>query len=405
MFRRYCILLTIIFCALACSDPLIVNRKSCDKSEAHEACSLDVSLDFELTNATDISFLPGSDDALIAQKNGQVVWVTLKDASTWQRKTTFTIPDVFFELDCGLISVRPDPGFLNNSMVYAAKCDSVTQSGVYRFTLKSIDEPVADLVEIIVANEPAATKPWHNVGTISFDSDGNLITAFGDKTIAAHGQDPTNIFGSLIRITPSRSATQGGYTIPAGNAGLATPEIFAYGLRSPWKSYAYPGDFFVVGDVGAATTEEVNITNAAGTNFGWATHEGPCGARCGDTTGPIAAYGREFDDPYLSDDPDLDPASLHAIWVAPPYDNIDGPYDAFFQNKIIFGDYCAGFARTLTLDADGTVLEDRHLMHAPFATAWGVSPAGHIYFASFGTCDATAAVPGEIRRLELNNIS
>ena len=139
----------------------------------------------------------------------------------------------------------------------------------------------------------------HNAGAIKFrESDGYLYIALGDggggnDTGAGHSeggnsQDLSNVHGSILRIdpldpaltagSPNAASANGQYRIPADNPLLsdasAIDEIFAYGLRNPWKfSFDAVTDRLIVGDVGQREVEEVNIVEA-GDNLGWAVKEG-----------------------------------------------------------------------------------------------------------------------------------
>jgi glucose/arabinose dehydrogenase len=129
----------------------------------------------------------------------------------------------------------------------------------------------------------------HKGGQIQFGPDGRLFTAFGD---GGGGGDPDRnaqnlgqILGKMIRIEPR---PQGGYSIPADNpfrrrAG-ARPEIYAYGLRNPYRfSFDRARGDLTIGDVGQDAVEEIDfVPNLAGAgrtprggyNFGWSVFEG-----------------------------------------------------------------------------------------------------------------------------------
>src|SRR5690606_33975024 len=90
-----------------------------------------------------------------------------------------------------------------------------------------------------------------------------------------NGQDKDTLLGKILRIDP-----QGGdpYAIPAGNPfanGGGAPEIFAYGVRNPWRN-AFDGEQLYVADVGQNAWEEISLISIddAGANLGWRTMEG-----------------------------------------------------------------------------------------------------------------------------------
>jgi uncharacterized repeat protein (TIGR03806 family) len=158
----------------------------------------------------------------------------------------------------------------------------------------------------------------HNGGHLAFGPDGLLYVGTGD---GGGGGDPqnnaqnlNNLFGKMLRIDVG---TGTGYTIPAGNrwgtnarcgasgAGAAPcAEIYAYGLRNPWKwSFdRQTGDLWL-GDVGQSVREEVNVIRS-GANYGWRFREGSAcynpGTNCPSTApngdplvAPVVEYGRD----------------------------------------------------------------------------------------------------------------
>lgn len=154
----------------------------------------------------------------------------------------------------------------------------------------------------------------HNGGWISFGPDGMLYAASGDGGKAndpnARAQDLGNLLGSILRIDVSGPE---GYEVPADNPFVknetAKPEIFAYGLRNPWRCSfdVETGDFWIA-DVGQNKWEEVNFVAAGtlgGRNFGWrlreANHETPMEGVGGDAPEgahePIYEYDHDMAKP------------------------------------------------------------------------------------------------------------
>ena len=123
----------------------------------------------------------------------------------------------------------------------------------------------------------------HNGGMLAFGPDGYLYIAIGDGGAgqSANGQKTTTLLGKILRIDVNRTPGNDAYAIPADNpfAGRRTarPEIWAYGLRNPFR-FSFDrvtGDLFI-GDVGQDAWEEIDVgeRGVGGINYGWATMEG-----------------------------------------------------------------------------------------------------------------------------------
>jgi glucose/arabinose dehydrogenase len=119
----------------------------------------------------------------------------------------------------------------------------------------------------------------HNGGTLRFGGDGYLYFGFGDGGSGGdpfgNGQDPFTLLGKMIRIDVDSGSP---YDIPADNpfasGADALPEIWATGLRNPWRwSFDEPTGQMWVADVGQNEIEEVNLVERGG-NYGWNVMEG-----------------------------------------------------------------------------------------------------------------------------------
>jgi glucose/arabinose dehydrogenase len=123
----------------------------------------------------------------------------------------------------------------------------------------------------------------HNGGQLAFGPDHDLYIGVGDGGSEGdpegNGQSTKTLLGKILRVAPSR---RGGYTIPqtnpfVGQAGRR-PEIWAYGLRNPWRfSFDRSTGNMIVGDVGQDSQEEIDYALAgtgAGANYGWSIWEG-----------------------------------------------------------------------------------------------------------------------------------
>lgn len=203
----------------------------------------------------------------------------------------------------GLLGLAFHPNYSANGAFFVYYTDSNGDSRVSRFTVTGspdMADPGSEDVLLTVA-QPFSN---HNGGMIAFGPDGMLYVGLGDGGSGGdprgNGQDSTTLLGSILRID-----VDGGnpYTVPADNpligATSARGEIWAYGLRNPWR-FSFDrvtGDLYI-GDVGQGAWEEIDVQQASssgGENYGWNVMEGThCygGAQCdqGSMILPVAEY-------------------------------------------------------------------------------------------------------------------
>lgn len=353
-----------------------------------------IALDGAPLRVTSMAFVPGrTNELLVAQLDGNLLHYRLGEDDTTELLGTLALPDIYMELDCGLLSVAFDPDYASNKRLYYGHCLNTQQSRIARIPFDA-DAPVYelgadDVVEIFRAGDDRAARPWHNLGSIGFDPSGALFALFGDKTVLGNSEDPTNVLGALLRMQPGEA---GGATPAADNPfvdGVAgDPMVYAYGLRSPWMGFADLAGNFWVGDVGEDDAEELNLINAPALNFGWHAAEGPCRGECAGLTDPIIFWGHDDEDPFIFDDLDAEPLRSRVAWAGLRYQQPSTDrYAGELDDKVLYGDMCLGFVRALSITETGALANDAHLMHVPFATAWRLGPDGYIYAVTFdGRC-------------------
>ncbi|NJM37679.1 MAG: PQQ-dependent sugar dehydrogenase [Akkermansiaceae bacterium] len=181
----------------------------------------------------------------------------------------------------GLLGLAFAPDFQKTGRFYVNYTDLETQTRIVRFT--STDRKTTDhATEEIIMKYPSEF-PNHNGGWLDFGPDGMLYIGNGDggsgNDPKQRGQDLTSHLGKILRIDVSPKT---GYKIPTDNPFIedknAKPEIWAYGLRNPWRCSfdRETGDFWI-GDVGQNAWEEIDFMpkgKGAGANYGWRLREG-----------------------------------------------------------------------------------------------------------------------------------
>src|SRR5262245_58888276 len=223
----------------------------------------------------------------------------------------------------GLLGMAFHPNYPTNPRVYLFYTGTETGLGlvdrVSEFRMISsaqgpILDPTTEL-ELFNVDDP---EDNHNGGNIAFGPDGFLYIGIGDgggggdgHGTIGNGQLLTTMLGKVLRIDVSASSMTTTYTIPpdnpyAGNArcnvngsGAANcPEIYAYGLRNPWRwSFDRVSGELWLNDVGQGALEEVDRITRGG-NYGWRCFEGTntynstCGPNGSSAIPPVAQYGR-----------------------------------------------------------------------------------------------------------------
>jgi len=361
---------------------------------------LDVELG--LDQVVDFAFVPGEDEIVVLEKTGRVSHFAF-DGESASLLGSFEVP-VFTETDCGLISAAFAPDYPVTHHLYLGYCTTLKSSQVSRFVFEPPYDAILATEELVIANpEPAASQAWHNVGSIGFEPSGVLWALFGEKTISSNSQDLSSNLGKLLRIVPRQIAP--GYDPAPDNPFIGeadkSPDVYAYGLRSPWKGVRDSEGRFWIGDVGSDKYEEVNWVSEPGQNFGWNVHEGPCDRAIDDScTEPTTYWDRKSDHPYPADDADAIAAGTRVVCIGAHVEPMVGdPYQGKLDGITFFGDFIIGWIRALRIDDAGAVTFDEHVGHLPHASSWKRAPDGTLYVMTFGLLKAME--PAGIYRVKL----
>ncbi len=232
----------------------------------------------DITHAGD-----GSGRLFLAQRGGNIrIWngITVQSPAFLSLADSLTRP---LQGEQGLLGLVFAPDYASSGRFYVNYTDTTGSTRISRFRVSATDPDLADpnSEEVLLSiSQPFAN---HNGGQLAFGPDGMLYIATGD---GGSGGDPldlaqnrSSLLGKLLRIDVSPAT---GYVIPPDNPFVsdpgARPEVWAFGLRNPWR-FAFDsanGDLYIA-DVGQDTFEEINLVQAgtpAGLNFGWRIFEG-----------------------------------------------------------------------------------------------------------------------------------
>jgi glucose/arabinose dehydrogenase len=284
----------------------------------------------------------------------------------------------------GLLGLAFHPGFAANGRVFVHYTDRNGRTTLSELAADPAAERVDPASEVVLLT---LDQPYgnHNGGQIAFGPDGHLYLALGD---GGSGGDPLNAgqdlgtwLGAILRLDVDAGGP-GEVRVPADNPFVgvagARPEIWAYGLRNPWRFHfdARSGDLWIA-DVGQNAVEEVNFQradSAGGENYGWRVVEGdrcfdpPQGCDLGAFVAPVITY-------------------THASGWGRSITGGVVPYGAAapsLRGRYLFGDFVSGrvFVADGSPEAGFTASE---LLRAGFGIAtFGLDEALDAYLADYG---------------------
>ena len=227
-------------------------------------------------SGTAMAFAPDG-RLFVCQQNG-AIRVIPAGGGTGTLATPFHTFAVTNQGEQGLLGIAFHPNFASNGWIYVyyTSPTPVNHNRVSRIRASTSNPSVSDTTETILLDDlpQLALGLNHNGGALHFSPiDGKLYVAIGEQGTASNAQLLTNRLGKVLRYNDD-------LTIPTDNPfyGTALNEnraIWAYGLRNPFTFRFQPGTGrMFINDVGQSTWEEIN-DGIAGSNYGWATTEGP----------------------------------------------------------------------------------------------------------------------------------
>jgi glucose/arabinose dehydrogenase len=281
----------------------------------------------------------------------------------------------------GLLSMAFDPAYASNGFFFVYYTNTSGDIVVERYGgTPGADVASATATPVITIAHP--TYGNHNGGLVMFGPDGMLYLGTGDGGSGGdpfgNGQNLNALLGKLLRIDVRTLP----YTIPASNPFVGQTgrrgEIWAYGLRNPWR-FAFdrhptaPGSDLFIADVGQDRYEEVDVAASAtgGLNYGWNTMEGTHCYPSGDT---CSRTGLQI--PVL----EYDHARGCSITGGFVYRGAALPGIA---GHYFYSDYCQGWLASMTGSAAaGYVSRDWSVPNVGNVLSFGEDAAGELYVLS-----------------------
>lgn len=251
----------------------------------------------------------GTNRLFVIQQNG-LIYVFNNSKATASATVFLDIRDrVLFGGEQGLLGLAFHPNFAQNKYFYVDYvAGNPTRTLIARYSVSVSNPDEADKNSETIIMEVSQPFSNHKGGQIAFGPDEFLYIALGDGGGAGdpygNGQNLTTLLGKILRIDADSTSLGRLYGIPAdnpfaGNTNRYREEIYAYGLRNPWRfSFDPQTGWLWAGDVGQDRREEVDIIQK-GKNYGWNIMEGtlcyspPSGCNETGLEPPIWDYGHD----------------------------------------------------------------------------------------------------------------
>lgn len=333
------------------------------------------------TSPVDFQIIPGDEtDRLFVVSQSGIIHVFQNDKNAATSKQFLNITDrVSSGGEMGLLGLAFHPNYLMNGYFYVNYTISSPsrQTRISRFSVSATNPDSADKnSELILFS---FTQPYtnHNGGQLAFGPDGYLYIATGDGGSGGdpqnYGQTLTTMLGKILRIDVNTPQAPLLYGIPPTNPFAndntgKTKEIYAYGMRNPWRmSFDPVTGWLWAADVGQVSREEIDIIVNGG-NYGWKVMEGflcySPSTGC-DTTGKILP---------IWDYPRSQGYSVTGGYV------YRGPNQPGLVGKYIYGDYGSKHIWALTYNGTGPAQNQTLIASSGRSmSAFGVDRYGELY--------------------------
>ncbi len=282
----------------------------------------------------------------------------------------------------GLLGLAFHPQYKLNGYFYVNYIGKGDSTQISRFQVSVGDENLADPnteLKILSISQPYSN---HNGGDLCFGPDGYLYIGLGDGGSGGdpgnRAQNPQQLLGKMLRIDVDNGNP---YAVPTTNpfynSTTILPEIWAMGLRNPWRfSFDHlTGDLWIA-DVGQNAFEEVNFQPAGskgGENYGWKCYEGnqvynatACNSEISFTF-PVFAYSQDTE------------CSVTGGYV------YRGSTDSPFYGRYFFTDYCSDRIWTLHRAGDSWIKEDFGRFQGNNFSTFGEDANGQLYVAGLSS--------------------
>ncbi|MGF1666097.1 MAG: PQQ-dependent sugar dehydrogenase [Acidimicrobiia bacterium] len=289
-------------------------------------------------------------------------------------------------IEPGLLGLAFHPDYATNGrfFVYYYQADAErTRLAEYRVSDDPGRADAGSEMEILGFDQPTNR---HNGGMLQFGPDAMLWVSLGEGGAAStHAQDPTTLLSAILRLDVDSA---GPYAVPADNPfvdGGGAPEVWAYGLRNPWRFSIDPVDgLLYIGDVGHERWEEIDVVpidSGGGYNFGWLRMEGTacfqsgCDAAAENLTLPVYEYPHEG----------ACSVTGGHVYRGAAIPELHGEY--------FFGDWCGGWVKSFRYEGSPVTEATDRFEDVGQVNGFGVDAEGELYVVTWeGTVSKLVAI-------------
>ena len=316
---------------------------------------------------------PNDPRRFVAERTG-VVWV-LEPDGVLDEKPFLDLRDRVNSggIEQGFLGMAFHPNFADNGRFFAYYYkQGAEQTQLSEFSIATdpdLGDPSSEM-PLLTLDKPTTR---HNGGMLQFGPDGYLWMSLGEGGAASvNSQDPTRLLSSILRLDIDSGDP---YGIPPDNpfaAGGGAPEVWAKGLRNPWR-FSIDDNLIYIGDVGHEDFEEIDIVPLDGApyNFGWLRMEGTscfqsgCDADAEGLTLPVVEY-------------------THAegcavtggfVYRGRAIPELDGAY--------FYGDWCGEWVRSFRYEAGEVLDHQTRFENAGQINSFGVDADGELYVLTY----------------------
>jgi glucose/arabinose dehydrogenase len=356
----------------------VTSAAGCSDATSQTAGPVPVAADLRLTvvasglsNPVDLTAPPGDPRLFVVEQEGRILII---ENGVVRSEPFLDIRDrVRSGGERGLLGLAFHPEYAATGSFFVNYTGSTGATRIERYSVSGSGDSAdpSSAAPILEIPQPFSN---HNGGQVFFDATGMLLVGLGDGggggDPLGSGQDRTTLLGSLLRLD-----VDGGdpYAIPADNPYARSlsfrPEIWAWGLRNPWRSAIDPvTNLLYIADVGQNRVEEISVAPAdqAGLNYGWNTLEGSTcfiTSSCDPTGTVLPALEYEHSDGCS--------VTGGRVYRGAALSNMVGMY--------FYADFCEGWIRSFRYDGTEATDEAEHFTNAGSVAAFGEDSDGELY--------------------------